>query len=583
MLILIFFLCAQQSFQQGMWIRASCLADPDSLAKIMAVAEDMNVTDLYAQVVVSGYAYYRSGVLPRSQYLAKIAGSEYDPLQAVIAAGHKRSMRVHAWVNCYVVWSLKTPPDSARHIYYQHPEWFIRDVRGRSALDYPHPVWENWGLEGLYLDPAQPEVRRYLETVCAEICGCYPVDGVHLDFIRYPGVLWGFGEDDAAQVLRGPEADTMRWMDLTRYPRLSLFLRWLGWRIWQLNRQRETVIQSTVRGILTTVQAAARGRPCKLTAAVFCHPGLARYRFGQHWTGWREAIDYPVVMSYTPDIGFFADIFDYTYPRRPDAVFGIGLIWPDMEDEAVWEIRRVKAGTGAGICFFEYTTLDTLVDREQLKDELILKPESLTMDTSRYAELGRAFTDTVPAALRRAGEGGPAMAQAMEFAAYLLSLSLNPSRDLARLGLTQDEFVRQVIVDVSGFGVLDREWDGSASLVQYLDTLIEPPSRSVAYEFLPWTADSDSCVIRRAAAVRDLPEQGTVHQRPMDKYSRSVFSAEPGVRTIVETPEGIYVFKVLAADTGGRTVRREQVRTDLCAVYEYWTRRQRVQRWLESK
>ena len=80
--ILFLIICANTSFQRGMWVRASCLAFPDSLSKIMAVAEDMSVTDIYAQVVVSGYAYYRSKILPRSQYLARISGADYEPLQA---------------------------------------------------------------------------------------------------------------------------------------------------------------------------------------------------------------------------------------------------------------------------------------------------------------------------------------------------------------------------------------------------------------------------------------------------------------------------------------------------------------------
>lgn len=583
MLILLFFLCAQQPFQRGMWVRASCLAFPDSLPKIMRVAEDMNITDIYAQVVVSGYAYYRSRILPRSQYLARISGAKYDPLSALIREAKKRSMRVHAWVNCFVIWSLETPPDSARHVYYLHPEWFIKDLRGKSVRDYTYVEWRRWGLEGMFLDPGHPAVQNHLMTVCAEICRLYPVAGVHLDFIRYPGVLWGFADRSPPLALAGPETDTLRWLDLTRYPRLSFYLRWLAWRMWQETKPRETAVRKLVAEIKSTVQATARTRPCVLTAAVFPNPALARYSFSQNWPEWQEALDYPVVMSYTPDIGFFADMIHYTRNRRPDAVYGIGLIWPNMEDEAVWEIRRVQENHGAGICFFEYTTLDTLVDRQWIKSDQIKKPESLTIDTMRYTRLAQAFSDTAGRSGSRTIDRQALENQTQEFIDYLWSLSLEPQRDLARLGLTRDEFVQQVTADAAAFADLDCEWNAAAGPVQFLDDLVEPPSRVVDYEFLPWVADSDSTVIRRAAAVQNLPKSERIYPRSMDRFSRAVFSAPLDTRSSVETPAGIYVYQVRKTDPGGQTVSRSQIRADLLPLFEHWTIRQGLRRRLENK
>lgn len=549
----------------------------------MTIAEDMNITDIYAQVVVSGYAYYHSRILPRSQYLSRISGSKYDPLAAVIKEAKKRSMRVHAWINCFVVWSLKDPPDSARHVYHLHPEWFIKDLRGRSIHDYSYAEWNHWGLEGLYLDPAHPEVQRYLLAICAEIAGKYAVDGVHLDFIRYPGILWGFNEPDASLIPYVAETDTMRWLDLTRYPRLSFYHRWLAWRLWQATRARESIIKGLVQKIKPAVENTARAHSCVLTAAVFPNPALARYSFAQNWTEWQEAIDYPVVMAYTPDIGFFGDIVNYTASRRSEAIYGIGLIWPNMEDEAVWEIRRVQENNGAGICFFEYTTLDTLVDREWIKNDLIRKPESLTLDTSRYALLANAFIDTALAGLPLTDETGSIRELSSEFTAYLSSLSLKPTQDLARLGLTQNEFGRRVISDVSGFMALDREWNKSGQTIHYLDDLVQPPFCIVEYEFLPWLSDSDSVIIRCAGKTRNLTHKDTIYLRPMDKFSRAVFSTPTGVQTSVATPAGIYVFQVQQRDAGGRIVPRPQIKAEFLPVFESWTCQRHLRSWFNLK
>ena len=105
-------------FKRGLWVRAASMAEPGAIERIIALSRDMEITDLYAQVVVGGYAYYRSQYLPRSQYLAERSDVGYDPLNAIIRAAHKHGIRVHAWVNCLLAWSLRSAPDSSRHIFY---------------------------------------------------------------------------------------------------------------------------------------------------------------------------------------------------------------------------------------------------------------------------------------------------------------------------------------------------------------------------------------------------------------------------------------------------------------------------------
>jgi uncharacterized lipoprotein YddW (UPF0748 family) len=560
------------SFQTGMWVRASCLAFPDSLAKIVAVAEDMSVTDIYAQVVVSGYAYYRSKILPRSQYLARVSGGVYDPLQALIAAARARSMRVHAWVNCFVVWSLKDPPDSLNHIYYRHPGWFIKDARGRSMREYGYPEWENWGLEGMFLDPANLEVREYLRSVCAEISRQYPVAGIHLDFIRYPGTVWGLPDQDENGLFCGPETDTLRWLELVRYPRLSFYLRWLVWHYWPINRDRERQILETVESIRSALPDPRQGVKQALTSAVFCNPSLARWRFAQNWADWGGLLDWPVIMSYTKDIGFFSDIFDYTRLRRPDAVYGIGLIWPEMEDEAWWEINRVRENSGAGVSLFEYTTLDTLVSRQALKGDILVKPESLTFDSTRYLPLNSVYADPADPVLVAEGEKLLAWERETEFAAYLLSLSLVPSVDLARLGLDREGFLKRLHEDVCAFAALDR------LVLPVSGDLIEPPQRQVDYAFFAWRPDSTAIVQNRAQKARDLPRKMMVFPRAMDKFSRAVFSANKGERLTCSSAEGVYVFKVRKIVAGGRMVKRGLVKPELLPVYLNWTLKERIRK-----
>ncbi|MEO0158660.1 MAG: family 10 glycosylhydrolase, partial [candidate division WOR-3 bacterium] len=118
-------------FQKGMWVRASSAASPDSISGIISLAEEMGITDIYYQAVVGGYAYYKSSILPRSQYLSRVSDPDYDPLDSLIKAAHQKGIRVHAWVNSLLVWSGDEPPESTSHIIYSHPDWSLRDVLGR--------------------------------------------------------------------------------------------------------------------------------------------------------------------------------------------------------------------------------------------------------------------------------------------------------------------------------------------------------------------------------------------------------------------------------------------------------------------
>lgn len=565
--LLLFAFVASAEFQHGLWIRASSIAHADSIFKIVERATELGVTDIYAQVVIAGYAYYDSDVLPRSQYLSSISKSDYDPLDSLLQAVRNKSIRVHAWVNALLVWSLDEPPDSMRHVLYLHPEWFLCDVHKRSMAHYTHQQWERNGLEGLFLDPHHYNVKEHLARICSEIAKKYPVDGIHLDFIRYPGTLWGFPDTDEAMIFAGLEADTLRWLNLTRYPRLSFYLRWMVWHYSLLNRAKEQTIFQTIEHTYKSVKKHAMNDNCVLSAAVFANPSLARYRFAQHWWKWKGILDVPVVMSYTQDIGLFSDFVDFGLSHRHDAVFGIGFLWPNMEAEAFWEEDLIKQKFGEGVCYFDYTNIDTMVDVEKLTMQGII--DSSFIDTTRYAVVNGVFADSANPCLVEDGEAFLAWGDDLEFAAFLLSLSVNPERDLARMNLSRDDFIKQIQKDIAAFKSLDK------TVFPLGDELIEPPRRVASYTFLPW--EEDSAAIRaHALQVKHFASQKTVYPSAMDHFARAVFKAEKKKHEICETAEGIYVFRVERILTGGKKLRKKDVKLPLVPVYQNWTIQMRL-------
>jgi uncharacterized lipoprotein YddW (UPF0748 family) len=97
-------------------------------------------------------------------------------------------MEVHAWFNVFKVCTKAGPPDSFSHVANRHPEWLSKDVNGVSASG-----------DGEFLDPGVPEVREYLKKVVADLVGKYNINGLMLDYVRYPGKNWGYNDKAVAE------------------------------------------------------------------------------------------------------------------------------------------------------------------------------------------------------------------------------------------------------------------------------------------------------------------------------------------------------------------------------------------------
>jgi uncharacterized lipoprotein YddW (UPF0748 family) len=144
-------------------------------ASLRAVVRDLKAAHfntIFFQARARGDAYYGSGVEPWAENLTGTLGKHpgWDPLQFLIDAGHALGLEVHAWFNVYKV---RGPNPVARssplHPTLAHPGWVVQ---------YEGESW---------LDPGIPEVNPYLLRVALELVQRYDIDGIHFDFIRYPG------------------------------------------------------------------------------------------------------------------------------------------------------------------------------------------------------------------------------------------------------------------------------------------------------------------------------------------------------------------------------------------------------------
>jgi uncharacterized lipoprotein YddW (UPF0748 family) len=319
------------------------------------------------QVRGRGDAYYESALEPRGSALSGPAG--FDPLAQIVAEAHARDMAVHAWVNVALVADATTVPSDPSHIARAHPEALmvpralVRELARFPPYDprYAERLIE-WTrenrerVEGLYVSPASLPVRERTVTVALDLAERYDLDGIHLDYIRYPAPDFDYSEAtleafrDWAVPLVGPDRrrqlDRAAGVNPTAWPD-SLPLQWGDFR-----RQQVTTLLERAYVALKTV------RPWLIvSAAVHPDPTEARRGRMQDWPGWARAglLDAVAPMAYTADRRVFRAQLEGAIEAAPDTEMwaGIGSYLAGLQG-TVDALATARALGTHGLMLFSY-------------------------------------------------------------------------------------------------------------------------------------------------------------------------------------------------------------------------------------
>ena len=349
---------------KGVWITARQLRPPDAPREIVKNVKEMGLNAIFVQVVVGGYAYYPSKILPVSEYI-----KGRDPLKEIVEEAHKNGIKVHAWVNSVLFWSLRTPPKDSNHVYYKHPDWFLYDDNGTNTRYYTKEQFIRLSADGLFLEPRKKEVRDFIASIFEEIVSNYDVDGVHFDFIRYPGYNYGYDpeirEDFEARNhydpiyspyisrIKSPHWNTLRAKNL--YERYAEY----KFKLW--NETRVEAVKQIVAQVRKKVKAI--NPEVEISAAVFANVGSAYLQLGQDWRTWNEdgLLDLTVPMAYTPYVNTFEKYLRYCTAGKKNSklLMGIG-VWFDTfsKDYVKKELELVKDSKDTdGFVIFAYVHL----------------------------------------------------------------------------------------------------------------------------------------------------------------------------------------------------------------------------------
>lgn len=273
-----------------LWVLRGSLANRAGVDSVIARATRMRVRGLLVQVVGRGDACYRSEVLPRAEFIDRNEGAEFDPFGELVGRAHEAGIEVHAWVNCLLVWSKPHRPRDPRHVVNAHPEWIaqLRDGRTMAALGARERSRK--GVEGVFLSAGHPGVQKWLAAVAKEIAERYPVDGIHLDYIRHPSVGVGWDPTTRARFALDAGVDPAHMEQLDTAAQTKVHEAWESF--------QRTQVTAVVRAMRDSARAV---RPrILISAAVIADTLRAERSNAQMWRSWvRDGlIDRAFVMCY---------------------------------------------------------------------------------------------------------------------------------------------------------------------------------------------------------------------------------------------------------------------------------------------
>ena len=286
----------------GMGVKAQQQQLCDILDRLKAV----NVNTVLLQTRVRATTVYPSDLEPWDGCLSGRPGRSpgYDALQFAIDECHRRGMELHAWVVTIPVGKWNT--------------YGCQQLRRRYGS-----LIKKIGDEG-YMNPESPVTAGYLADICAEITRRYDVDGIHLDYIRYP------------ETWRGPKSqEHITRIVRTIHQKVKLYKPWVKLSCSPIGKYDDLSRYSS------------RG-------------WNARRQVAQDAQGWlrQGLMDQLFPMMYFQGNNFYPFALDwqeYSYGRTVVSGLGVYMLHPRERNWPLAEVKRqlnVTRQIGMGHCYF---------------------------------------------------------------------------------------------------------------------------------------------------------------------------------------------------------------------------------------
>lgn len=263
-------------------------------------------------------------------------------------------LEAHRWM-----WTMNR---GEKELIEKHPEYYAVSRSGKSCADMPPYV-------GYYrfLCPSHPDVPKYLEDRAREQLEKEDIDGLHLDYIRYPDVilpvnLWENYNLDQSTELADYD------FCYSKYSK-EAFLKETGINLDSIARPEQSLSWRNFRykqitKVVNRICKVAEEYEKPVTAAVFPTPDLARRIVRQDWPNWNLTAAFPMIYH-----GFYKEPVSWIGTAVEEGVQALrgkyplyaGLYLPDFKNsqELKQGIILAKKNGAAGVSLFGEKEFDT--------------------------------------------------------------------------------------------------------------------------------------------------------------------------------------------------------------------------------
>jgi uncharacterized lipoprotein YddW (UPF0748 family) len=237
------------------------------MAALFSKLKKAGINVVYFETNNAGFTMFPSKVSTQNPQIVN-----WNPLASAIQEAHKRGMELHAWFWTFNVGNtfhnpiITQEPDYPGPVLSSHDyTWALASQTGSFVPPKQHEFW---------LDPSNADARQFIKDLVMEVVKGYEVDGIQLDYIRYPfngkGGEMGFDFAGRLKFERETHLCLDRMDDKTRK----------AWIAWKANN-----VSTLVQEVSTLVRAAKPN--VKISCAVYALPREQRMNLiQQDWERW---------------------------------------------------------------------------------------------------------------------------------------------------------------------------------------------------------------------------------------------------------------------------------------------------------
>jgi uncharacterized lipoprotein YddW (UPF0748 family) len=264
----------------------------------------------------------------------------------VLACAKDHGLETHAWT-----WALCR---GDKELLQKHPDWYDVNRLGESAAD--KPAYVNYYH---FLCPSHPQVGDHLAKMVSDLGDTANLDGIHLDYIRYPDVILPVALWKKYNLVQNEELPQFDYCycevcrnafkqqtgeDPLKLPDPPANAAWRQYRY------------DSVTKLVNHLVEVAHGKRKQITAAVFPTPALARKMVRQDWVHWNLDAVLPMVYH-----SFYNEQPEWIERAVREGVTALpkdrplyaGLYLPDLKgDDFDRAVTFAMAGGAEGVSLF---------------------------------------------------------------------------------------------------------------------------------------------------------------------------------------------------------------------------------------